>query len=109
MFSLGQAVSYQRFNNSKKIAAILTGFSSFEAPILTYVNTEGQLIKHDQCHLADVRFVRAKTDKSPTGHSIYYGAFCKNNYVSNVKMKIPEEVELIKELKKIQKYIDAQV
>ena len=108
MFYLGQAVSYKKFNNSPQLAAIVTGFSGFDNPIITFVNTDGELKKHEQAWSIDCKLVRQKDKKSPTGYSIYHGVMYKEGFIQHVKLKLPEDAVLIKELKTIQKILDSK-
>ncbi len=108
MFYLGQSVIHKPYVNAPKRAAIISGFSNHDSPLITFVNTDGELKKHDNSFMVDLHPIRKKNTKSPTGFSIYTGKIAKTGYTaSNVKLRLPDDSLVVAELKASQKIIDS--
>lgn len=105
MFSLGQAVRYSDTLYSPTLPAILIGNNTHGAPIIAHINEHGEFVKTKQVFAMDIRIVREKNKKSPSGKALYYGKFCKHGLLANITIKTPPEEELVAELKKIAKLI----
>lgn len=108
MFSLGQAVIYKNFKSDPPTPAILIGLNQYDSPIIAMVDKNGVLIRSKQACSMDLSHVRQKNTKSPSGKSIYYGAFCKKGFLAKVTIKLPDEAALVKELKKINTLIQEE-
>lgn len=106
IFYLGQSVGYSWGKILRP--AIVTGFTKYGYPLLSYKMANGEFKLHDSCSEKDILMLRQENKNAPTGHEIYYGTFCKNVVVKNVNMKLPEAGALDKEFETIKKLLPSE-
>jgi len=106
LFYLGQAVKVKPVSPAGEFfPGILVGYTTHDLPIVTYKNNKNEILEKEKVLTYELDFVRQPSKVSPSGKSVYLGKFCKVGYYAKVTLKIPNDLQLKTELKKIEKLI----